>query len=223
LHTIKDYFDGIYGEGPYYWLDPFAIESNLLAPNWASPMLSQNGWASISSVGTPALVTTAANTRNYPYQSLRLTFGASVQESTESFRIILPESHRLHFGWHGLQSSGDATIVLRCYDRDTGAVVDVETEPLAVNTSIRTNTQVRGRDYSMVDIIVKNPSTTASVISIAGMIAQVIPETSVVPQGDFVSGRGTKGLLFSSAPSITYISAKINDGHVELATDFIEE
>jgi hypothetical protein len=223
LHTIKDYFDGIYGDGPFYWLDPFAIDSNLLAPNWASPMLSQNGWESISSVGTASLVDTEANTRNYPYKSLRLSFSASVQESTQSFRIILPESHRLHFGWHGEQNSGDATIVLRCYDRDTGSATDVNTEPLAVTSSIRTNAQVRGRDYSMVDILVKNTTASTSVIDIAGMIAQVLPELSSVEQGDFISGRGTKGLLFSSAPSITYVSAKINDGYVELATDFIEE
>ena len=223
LHTIKDYFDGIYGDGPFYWLDPFAIDSNLMAPNWASPMLTQNGWESISSVGTASLVDTESNTRNYPYKSLRLSFTASVQESTESFRIILPESHRLHFGWHGEQNSGDATIILRCYDRDTGATTDVVTEPLAVTSSIRTNQQVRGRDYSMVDIIVKNPTASTSVIDVAGMIAQVLPELSSVDQGDFISGRGTKGLLFSSAPSITYVSARINDGYVELATDFIEE
>jgi len=223
LHTVKDYFDGIYGDGPFYWLDPFAVDSNLLAPNWASPMLTQNGWASISSVGTASIVDTVANARNYPYKSLRLTFSAAVQESTEAFRVIVPSGYRLHFGWHGEQESGDATVILRCYDRTTGAATDIVTTPLAVTSAIRTNTQARGSDYSMVDIIVKNPSASTSVIDIAGMIAQVLPDTSVVEQGDFISGRGTKGLLFSSAPTITYISAKINDGYVELATDFIEE
>ena len=223
LHTIKDYFDGIYGDGPFYWLDPFAVDTNLLAPNWASPMLTQNGWASISSIGAASLVDTETNTRNYPYKSLRLSFPAAVQESTESFRIIIPEDYRLHFGWHGEQNSGDATFTLRCYDRDTGVATDVVTEPLAVNSSIRTNTQVRGRDYSMVDIIIENPSASTSVIDVAGVIAQVLPDFSSVEQGGFISGRGTKGLLFSSAPSITYVSAKINDGYVELAADFIEE
>jgi hypothetical protein len=223
LHTVKDYFDGIYGDGPFYWLDPFAVDSNLLAPNWASPMLTENGWASISSVGAASLVDTEANTRNYPYKSLRLTFSGSVQESAEYFRIIIPTDYRLHFGWHGEQNSGDATVILRCYDRDTGATTDVVTEPLSVTSIIRTNSQVRGRDYSMVDVIIKNPSASASVIDIAGMIAQVLPDLSTVEQGDFISGRGTRGLLFSSAPTITYVSAKINDGYVEVATDFIEE
>lgn len=223
LHTIKDYFDGIYGDGPFYWLDPFAVDSNLLSPNWASPMLSQNGWESISSVGTATLVDTEANTRNYPYKSLRLTFTNTVQSSTKAFRVIIPEGYKLHFGWHGERNSGTATFVLRCHDRDTGVITDVETTPLAVTTGIRTNTQVNGNTYSMVDIIVKNTTAATSVIDVAGIIAQVLPETSTVEQGDFISGRGTKGLLFSSAPSITYISARINDGFVELATDFVEE
>ena len=223
LHTIKDYFDGIYGDGPFYWLDPFAIDSNLLSPNWASPMLSGTDWGQISSVGTASLVATDTNARNYPYQSLQLTFDASVQESTQTFRTIIPDGYRLHFGWHGVQDSGDATIILRCHDRDTGATTDVATEPLTVNTTVRTNTQISGRDYSMVDILVKNPSASSSVIEIAGMIAQVLPEASSVAQGDFISGRGTAGLVFSSAPEITYISAKINEGYVELATTFIEE
>lgn len=223
LHTIKDYFDGIYGDGPFYWLDPFAIDTNLLSPNWASPMLTQNGWASISTVGTASLVDTETNTRDYPYKALRLTFGSTVQESTEKFRIIIPEGHKLHFGWHGERNSGDATIILRCHDRDTGATTDVTTSPLAVTSAIRTNTQVNGNTYSMVDILIKNPSTTTSVIDISGMIAQVLPDTSTVEQGGFISGRGTEGLLFASAPNITYISARINDGYVELAADFVEE
>lgn len=223
LHTIKDFFDGIHGSGPFYWLDPYAVETNLLAPNWASPMLSGNGWASISSIGTASLVTTETNTRNYPYQSLRLSFGASIAESTKKNRIIIPEEYKLHFGWHGEQNSGDATIVLRCYPRSGGAAVDIETTPLAVTSGVRTNVQVNGNTYYMVEILVKNLSAETSVIDIAGMIAQVRPEVSTVPQGGFISGRGTLGLLFASAPKISYLSAKVNEGYVELATSFIEE
>ena len=223
LHVIKDFFDGIYGDGPLYWLDPFATEQNLLAPNWAAPMLSLNGWSKISSVGTQALVTTDANNNDYPYQSLEITFGATMQTSTSYQRIIIPEDFRLHFGWHGSRASGSATIILRCYPRDGGAAVDVTTAPIAVTSSVRTNTQVSGNTYSMVDIIVKNGSASASVIEIAGMIAQVRPDGDLVTPGGFISGRGTLGLLFSSAPKISYLSSKINEGQVELATSFIEE
>lgn len=223
LHTIKDFFDGIYGEGPFYWLDPFAVDTNLLPPHWASPMLSLTDWPSISSIGTAALVDTATNTKNYPYKSLQLTMPAAIAESTNSVRLIIPEGYRLHFGWHGEQSSGDASVILRCYDRDTGLATDFDTEPIAVTSGTRTNKNISGTTYSMVDVIVSNPSATTSVISIAGMIAQVLPDTDYVEQGDFISGRGTMGMQFASAPSITYLSAKINEGLVELATSFIEE
>lgn len=223
LHTIKDFFDGIYGDGPFYWLDPFATDTNLLAPHWASPMLSLGDWPSISSIGTASLVDTETNTRNYPYKSLRLTFGASIAESSVVQRIIVPSGYKLHFGWHGEQNSGDASVYLRAYARADGAATDIEATPLAVTSGIRTNKTVSGTTYSMVDIIVKNPTASASVIDIAGMIAQVLVDTDSVSQGDFISGRGTLGMQFSSAPSITYLSSKINDGLVELATNFIEE
>jgi hypothetical protein len=223
LHTIKDYFDGLYGDGPFYWLDPFAVETNLLPPQWAAPMLSTKDWPSICSIGESALVDTDANTRDYPYKSLEVSFDDVVEESTPTVRLLIPAGYKLHFGWHGKQVSGDASVFLRAYARSNGASTDIEAEPLAVTSAIRTNKSVSGNTYSMVDIIIKNPTAATSVIEIAGMIAQVLPENDSVAQGNFISGRGTMGLHFSSAPSITYISSKLNSGLVELATNFIEE
>jgi hypothetical protein len=223
LHTIKDFFDGIYGDGPFYWLDPFAVDQNLLAPHWAAPMLSVKDWPSISSIGTAELVDTPSNTNNYPYKSLELTLPATIASSTKVARIILPAGYKLDFGWHGARESGDAAVTLRCYDRATGDATDINTQPIAVTSNVRTNQSVSGNTYSMVDVLVKNPSASSSVISIAGLIAQVRPATETSERGGFISGRGTMGMQFSSAPSISYLSAKINDGLVELATSFIEE
>jgi hypothetical protein len=223
LHTIKDYFDGLYGEGPFYWLDPFAVDTNLLPPQWAAPMLSTKDWPSICSIGTSALVESDANARDYPYKSLEISFDDLVEESAATVRLLIPAGYKLHFGWHGKQVSGDASLFLRAYSRSDGEATDIEAEPLGVTSAIRTNKSVSGNTYSMVDIIIKNPTAATSVIEIAGMIAQVLPENDSVAQGNFISGRGTMGLHFSSAPSITYISSKLNSGLVELATNFIEE
>jgi hypothetical protein len=222
VYTIKDFADGLYGEGPFYWLDPYAIDTNLFPPNWAAPMLSGEDWGALSTVGAASKVTTAANTNDYPYKSLRLTFGAAIAESTNQFRIIIPENFKLHFGWHGVQTSGGATIVLRGYDRDTGASTDVASVPLAVTSKIRTNTQMSGDTYSHVDIFVKNPSASASVIDIAGMILQILPETDSVEQGGFISGRGTTSLEFAKTPEMEYYSAKINGGQIGITAAFVE-
>ena len=221
LHTIKDYADGIYGPGPFYWLDPYAIETNLLAPHWASPMLSLSDWQSICSIGTAELVDTPSNTKNYPYKSLSLTL-TEQEASTIKHTIVIPEGYKLHFGVHGQLVSGGATVTLAQYPRSGGSVVNANAAILANNTAIRTNTQVNGNTYSHVEIFIQNPSSTDSELILSGMIAQVLPETDSVEQGDFWSGRGTTGLEFTQLPSLEYYSAAINDGQVGLSANFKE-
>jgi hypothetical protein len=221
LHTIKDYGDGIYGEGPFYWLDPYAVDTNLLPPHWASPMLSLGDWPSISSVGTQSLISTASNTKNYPYQSLKLAF-SGVAESTTYQRILIPEGYKLHFGVHGVLTSGSATVSLRQYPRAGGSAVVVNAAILANNSAIRTNTQVNGNTYSMVDVFIRNTVASASDLRISGMIAQVLPEADSVPQGEFWSGRGTSALEFTQLPNVEYYSAAINNGQVGMSANFKE-
>lgn len=222
IYTVKDFADGLYGEGPFYWLDPYAIDTNLLPPHWAAPMLSGDDWPAIVNIGVASKTTTPANNYNYPYQSLSISFGASIAESTDKFRVIIPEGHKMHFGWHGVQSSGEATIIVRAYDRDTGVATDIETVPLAVTSQTRTNTQVRGNDYSHADIFFKNTAASASIIQVAGMIMQVLPDTDAVDQGGFISGRGTTALQFVQMPEMEYYSAKVNGGQIGLTATFME-
>lgn len=222
VYTVKDFADGLYGTGPFYWLDPYAVDTNLLPPHWAAPMLSVEDWPSLCDVATATLVDTATNTRNYPYKSLRLGFSAAVAEGSEFARIIIPEGYKLHFGWHGEVNSGEASVVLRGYDRDTGTPTDVVTVPLAVTSQIRTNTQMRGNDYSHVDILIKNTDDSTSQIDISGMIAQVLSEFESVEQGGFISGRGTSALEFSSMPNMEYYSAKVNGGQIGISATFME-
>ncbi len=222
VYTIKDFADGIYGSGPFYWLDPYAVDTNLLPPHWAAPMLSVKDWPSLCDVATASLVDTATNTRNYPYKSLRLGFSAAIAEGSEFLRIIIPEGYKLHFGWHGESNSGSASIVLRGYDRDTGSTTDVVTTPIAVTSQIRTNAQMRGNEYSHVDILIKNTTANTAQIDISGMIAQVLPDSGSVEQGGFISGRGTTALEFSSMPDMEYYSARVNGGQIGISATFTE-
>jgi hypothetical protein len=36
IRTINDYADGVYGTGPIYFLEPFAMDKNLLPQYWAT-------------------------------------------------------------------------------------------------------------------------------------------------------------------------------------------
>lgn len=221
LHTIKDFADGIYGPGPFYWLDPYAVGSNLMPPQWASPMLSLGDWPSISSVATQTLVATADNTKSYPYESLRLAFTGAAS-STTVHRIMIPSGYRLHFGAHGVLVSGSATVSIRQYPRGGGEPVIINAPIIANSSAIRTNTQVNGSAYSMVDIFIRNTASSASDLQISGMIAQVLPEGSSVPQGGFITGRGISAMQFTQLPNVEYYSAAINNGQVGMSANFKE-
>lgn len=221
LHTIKDFADGIYGPGPFYWLDPYAVDTNLLPPHWASPMLSIGDWPSISSAGEQSLVATANNTRSYPYESLELNFDGA-ETSTISHTIIIPSGYRLHFGVHGVLASGSATVSIRQYPRAGGNPVTIDVPILGNDSAIRTNTQVNGTTYSRAEILIRNTSSSASELRISGMIAQVLPEGKAVPQGDFKTGRGISAMEFTQLPNVEYYSAAINDGQVGMSASFKE-
>ena len=221
LHTIKDFADGIYGPGPFYWLDPYAVDTNLLPPHWASPMLSTTDWPSICSVGTKSLVSTATNTKSYPYESLKIAFTGAAS-SAISHKIIIPNGYRLHFGVHGVLSSGEATVSIRQYPRAGGEPVIIDVPILANSSAIRTNTQVNGSTYSVAEIFIRNTASSASDLRISGMIAQVLPDGSAVPQGDFKTGRGISAMEFTQLPSVEYYSAAINNGQVGMSANFKE-
>jgi hypothetical protein len=221
LHTIKDFADGIYGPGPFYWLDPYAISSNLLPPHWASPMLSLGDWPSISSVGTQSLVATEDNTRSYPYQSLKLAF-TGVATSEISHKIIIPSGYTLHFGAHGELVSGSASVAIKQYPRSGGEPVVTSVTLLGNDSAIRTNTQVNGTTYYMAEIFIRNTASTASDLRISGMMAQVLPEGASVPQGNFKTGRGVSAIDFTQLPNLEYYSAAINNGQVGMSANFKE-
>lgn len=223
LQTIKDFSDGIYGDGPFYWIDPFAAATNILPPHWAAPILTQKDWPSLAP-GVEMTVSSFESDSSFPKAvSYHIT---SAYESTNKLTIIIPSGYKLHFGWHGLRgfSSGYGVRIVP-YLRSTGQA-DTALNPLQLSTdsTIRTNTQVNGTTYSKVEIFIalSSPLNSSENISIAGMIAQVLPATSSVASGGFISGRGTTALEFSSKPTIEYYSSNINNGQIGMSAEWTE-
>jgi hypothetical protein len=219
LQSIKDFADGIYGTGPYYWVDPFAANTNILPPHWAAPMLTENDWPNLASSLTPSFnISPVAN--NYPMKYTSYVTPDNYV-STNKLTLIIPTGYKLAFGWHGV--TGGATIGVRIvpYKRSDGTA-DTALNPTMITAGglVRTNTNISGTTYSRVDIFLA--TTTASELSITGMIAQIIPSANSVAAGGFLSGRGTTSLEFSSKPTIEYYSSNINDGQIGMSAEWIE-
>lgn len=219
LQTIKDYYDGLYGDGPFFWNDPYATTSNILPPNWAAPMLTQADWSELATGLTPTY-TTATVANNYP--SKYATFTTSGAYASENkLTLIIPTGHRLHFGWHGISTGSTTGVRIVPYKRSDGTA-DTALNPVKITAggSVRTNTQVNGATYSRVEIFIASSATAT--INITGMIAQILPEGVSVAAGGFISGRGNTGIEFASPVDIEYYSSAINNGQIGMSATFIE-
>lgn len=220
LQTIKNFYDGLYGDGPFYWLDPYATDTNLLPPHWAAPMLAESKWPEL----VPGLVqyfVPETVAKNYPSKYLEFDTTDNY-ESTQQLTIIIPKDYALNFGWHGPADGASTGVRIVPYLRTTGeAATALNPAKITAGGSVRTNTKILGDTYSHVKIFVATTTATTGV-KITGMIAQVLPELVAVSTGDFIVGKGTTSLEFLGAPQIEYYSSAIGDGRIGMSTSLIE-
>jgi hypothetical protein len=220
LNTIKDFHDGIYGDGPFYWNDPYAVDSNILPPHWAVPMLAESQWPEI----VPGLVqyfVPETLGKNFPSKYIEFDT-TNNYESEEKLTLIIPKDYALNFGWHGPADGASTGIRIVPYLRSTGeAATAINPAKITAGGSIRTNTRIAGDTYSHVKIFVATTTATTGV-KITGMIAQILPEAAAVATGDFITGRGTTGLEFAAAPQMEYYSSAIGNGRIGMSTSLVE-
>ncbi len=219
LQHIVNYATGLYGDGPYYFVDPFASNQNIMPPHWAAPMLTQKDWPELTNQYSPAFVSaTVAN--DYPSKYIEYsTLDNFVSE--RKVTLIIPAGYKLHFGWHGPASGSTSGVRIVPYKRADGTA-DTALNPakIVAGGSVRTNTNINGTTYSHVEIFLA--TTAASTLQITGMIAQILPATSSVASGGFIVGKGTTGLEFAQMPTIEYMTSTINSGQIGMATSWVE-
>jgi hypothetical protein len=224
LQVIKDFYDGIYGLGPFYWSDPYSMSSNVLPPHYAAPMLDELDWPNLSATITP---TFTANTysNNYPIKRAVYSLPAS-HADTRKLTILVPSTHTLHFGWHstsaGVTAATAAGIRIVPYNLSGVAQTAVNPASLLAGGTARTNQTFAGSSVSRVEIFLANGVASTSVANLVAMIAQVLPTGTSVASGGFISGRGTTKLEFAGPPTINYISSAINNGYIEMSANFVE-
>lgn len=61
LRIIREFRDGVWGPGPFFWCNPFTSDINALKANWATPGIILDGdWPNLT-VATPTAATAAAS------------------------------------------------------------------------------------------------------------------------------------------------------------------
>jgi hypothetical protein len=110
ISAIRNYADGLYGDGLIYFLDPFAMTTNLLPQYWAAPRLAGDAPSFDNGNATrPTLTATPANAYAYPTKSAVYTFNTA--SIFRTLYIPIPTGYAFNFGANG-SSTGTAAVVV---------------------------------------------------------------------------------------------------------------
>ena len=198
IDPIHAYAEGAYGDGLIHFLDPFATKHNILPQALASPYLAANdgpilsGWDETR----PTLSATPTNTGRYPVNAAVYTLVGT--ETPLEVWIPIPVGFTFHMGAHG--SATDTAVVTVTPD---GAGTTNLTL-LAANTLTRTN-------YTSVGATGVTISTDgAGILTLYGMIAQILPTGESVLQGYWLTGQGNSGCSFDDYPTDTGYNAELD-------------
>lgn len=231
LQTIKEFADGYYGDGPFFWNDPYAMKSNMFAPAWASPAMSiDSDWYAICPDGigvTKSKVLTSSipslvgnNTYNYPLYTAKFEAPGSPNLESDKFTFYIPDGYTLWIGLHGHHGTTGKAFI-KPYNNGTAGTA-VELTPLGVNTATRFNVSIASTVADKAEFYLAKVDSGPCTFHIVGIMAQLLPTGQTPSTGDFISGRGTTGLEFAAFPTLEYYSANINNGQIGMSATLVE-
>src|SRR5690625_725785 len=95
ISKIRAIFDGVYGQGPFYFIDPSAERTNVFPAAWAQPRLALDGGPPLVYDQVPSREVYPGRNRTYPKIGARyvLTEGSNAN----TLKIPVPEGYRFHF------------------------------------------------------------------------------------------------------------------------------
>lgn len=213
IRSITDYADGLYGDGPIYWADPFTMDTNMLPAYWAAPFMgTEDGPILSGSEYTRPEAVPSPNDLGYPLTSALYTVGTDPKPSVW---IPIPPGYTAWVGAHGQAGTGGTVVATPTTGPGTPDA-PVTLTLLSVADSTRFNQSFDSSSYSGVLISLGGSGT----VTLSGLMVQVLPSGLVPPSGGFISGQGHSGASFVSQPVLTQYSAVYD--RVGLTAELVE-
>lgn len=212
---LMNFFNGLYGPGPYYFLDPFAMDKNVLPQYIAAPFVGASdgfSMANPSVVANPSPV--AVN--GHPMGAAGYTLSAT--SYSIFFRGLVPAGYKVLVGSFGSVTGTAKMQVGVGFTPSTWVDVPVTTDPNVRFTGSVTN--ATGADAFFA--LRWHGGASGGTVTARSLQAIVVPSTATTPTGAFVSGKGSSGIALSSSPQVTGYSAVIPNANVAVSADFIE-
>lgn len=201
---ITDFYDGVWGPGPFFWVDPMTRDKNVLTQNWASPHLqARDGVPLTVNRVRPLLVDTPANTRGLPKQSARYVINqstASVAAAGRRLVVPVPPGHTLRVWAFG---SADGTARLRLSRQNEGTSQQLVMNAPGGTTS--TSSTIDGGASGNFAYFTADGVGNLEVTAVQAVIYQTGKPAPVFTE--FVSGQGHSGCEFEEFDQSDYSAA----------------
>jgi hypothetical protein len=214
ISVYSKYASGFYGDGLVYFADPFAFETNLFPPAWASPALIEQGWENIYDTTPDFIDATPSNSYSQPFKTPMWVVNTATVNGVPTTAngvayIPIPPTHTLHIGVSGSSNSSASIVRVVPINTDGTDATGINLNLLSNTGSVRMNKHFDGSSYQAVKVYVTRTALTFSTISITSMMAQLYPTgTSPVLPTSHMHGEGHTGLIFTDEARVenyTYI------------------
>jgi hypothetical protein len=177
VNAVLDLVSGQFGPGPFYFIDPFSQGSNSLTKWLAAPRLMSSDAPCFTGAARPSLVDTAANALRLPTKSAVFTVNTS--SDLHTFRFPIPDGFTANVQWWGSTTGSGA---------------------LRVNSTIVYPVSPYTFTGSWLDIALGGTGT----VTVAGIMAQLLPTGSAPDFSAFKSGRGTTAVAVTDTQLTGY-------------------
>src|SRR5690625_226665 len=95
IARIRAFFDGVHGQGPFYFIDPSAERTNVFPAAWAQPRLALDGGPTMVYDQVPFRESFTGPNRSYPSVGARYVLDSNSIANVLSLPV--PPGYRLHF------------------------------------------------------------------------------------------------------------------------------
>lgn len=242
---MKSYYDGTYGRGLLYFIDPHVMDKNILPAQWADPSIAIGGEGPSLVYGEePVASDTPANTNGYPITSATYDLGyitAGWRGREDALFVPVPEGYTLLLGAQ-YEATGSGGMFARV--SNSGTLAEVQPLPSVTLNGDLVNTFVTAT--TGVWLFVGKSASGPATITLRGMTARLIrtdrfvdsegygegeygltpyggvsEETAALVQGPWMGGMGHSGCRFMAPPSFE-ITGPLNGGQAAFAAGFRE-
>lgn len=205
LRKITDFAMNQFGPPPFYWLDPFAMDVNLLPSYWGAPFAAGYDGPILDGqpLIRPGLTPTIANPYFYPAESAIFTIGTVT--TRPSVWIPVAPGYTIWVGAHGVAGTG-GVVVATPTTGTVGTGTAVNLTMLPVTTSTRVNQSFDGNTYNGILISLGGSGT----VTLSGLIVEIFATGVTPPLGDFPSGQGHSGCTFLGLPTLVEYSSGLD-------------